>query len=132
MFKGRTEVHEQLVASEDQVLAEARASALGLGNEVAWIEKIDIATEAVVDRQTLAQREDAIGELQRMLQDAGTDDELLAQIKSDIGQLVQKLPYEVQMDIEDQVLKSAIEGDYVALINNVAPYLSARLIAQED
>ena len=131
VFEGRTEVHEQLVASEDQVLAEARASALGLGNEVAWIEKIDIATEAVVDRQTLAQREDAIGELQRMLQDAGTDDELLAQIKSDIGQLVQKLPHEVKKDIEDQVLKSAIEGDYVALINNVAPYLSARLIAQE-
>ena len=131
VFEGRTEVHEQLVASEDQVLAEARASALGLGDEVAWIEKIDIATEAVVDRQTLAQREDAIGELQRMLQDAGSDGELLEQIKSDIGQLVQKLPHEVKKDIEDQVLKSAIEGDYVALINNVAPYLSARLIAQE-
>ena len=131
VFEGRTDVHEQLVASEDQVLTEARASALGLGDEVAWIEKIDIATEAVVDRQTLAQREDAIGELQRMLQDAGSDGELLAQIKSDIGQLVQKLPHEVKKDIEDQVLKSAIEGDYVALINNVAPYLSARLIAQE-
>ena len=131
VFEGRTKVHEQLFASEDKVLAEARASALSLGDEVAWIEKIDIATEAVVDRQTLAQREDAIGDLQRMLQDAGNDGELLEQIKSDIGQLVQKLPHEVKKDIEDQVLKSAIEDDYVALINNVAPYLSARLIAQE-
>ena len=132
VFEGRTEVHEQLVASEDQVLAETRASALGLGDEVAWIEKIHIATEAVVDRQTLAQREDAIGELQRMLQDAGNDGELLEQIKSDIGQLVQKLPHEVKKNIEDHILKSAIDDDYVELINNVAPYLSARLIARGD
>ena len=132
VFKGRTEVHEQLVASKNQLLAEARASALSLGDEVAWVEKIVIATEAVVDPQTLAQRQDAIGELQRMLQDAGSDDGLLAQIAGDIGELVRRLPYEVRTDMEDQVLKSAIEGDYVALINNVAPYLSARLIAQED
>ena len=131
VLEGRTEVHEQLVASEDQVLAEARASALGLGDEVAWVEKIIIATEALVDPQTLAQREDAIGELQRMLQDAGSDDELLAQIAGDIGEFVRRLPYEVRTDIEDQVLGAAVEGDYVALINNVAPYLSARLIAQE-
>ena len=132
VFEGRTEVHEQLVSSEDQVLAEARASALGLGDEVAWVEKIVIDTEAVVDPQALAQREDAIGELQRMLQDARSDDELLAQIEGDIGELVRRLPHKVRADIEDQVLKSAIEDDYVALINNVAPYLSARLIAQED
>ena len=132
VFEGRTELHEQLVASEDQVLAETRASALGLGEEVAWIEKIVIATEAAVDPQTLAQREDAIGELQRMLLDAGSDDELLAQIAGDIGELVRRLPHEVRADTEDQVLGAAIEGDYVALINNVAPYLSARLIAQED
>ena len=132
VFEGRTELHEQLVASEDQVLAEARASALGLGEEVAWIEKIVIATEAAIDPQILAQREDAIGELQRMLLDAGSDDELLAQIADDIGELVRRLPHEVRADTEDQVLGAAIEGDYVALINNVAPYLSARLIAQED
>ncbi len=131
VFGGRTEVHEQLIASEDQVLAEARASALGLGDEVAWVEKIVIATEAVVDPQTLAQREDAIGELQRMLRDAGSDDELLAQITGDIGELVRRLPHEVRADVEDQVLRAAVEGDYVALINNVAPYLSARLIAQK-
>ena len=131
VFEGRTEVHEQLVASENHVLAEARASALGLGDEVAWIEKIVIDTKAVVDPETLAQREDAIGVLQRMLQEAESDDELLAQIADDIGQLVRKLPHTAQTDIEDQALKSARESDYVALIKNVAPYLSARLIAQE-
>ena len=88
LLEGRTEVHAQLVASEDQVLAEARAGALGLGDEVAWVEKVVIATQPTVDPQSLAQREDAIGELQRMLQDATSDDELLSRLEGDIGELV--------------------------------------------
>ena len=131
-FKGRTVVHEQLVASEDQILAEARASALGLGDEVAWIEKIVISTQTTVDQQTLADREDAIGELQRMLMHAVNDDDLLAQIAEEIEGLVRKLPYEVQADVEDQTLRAAIDRDYHGLINDVAPNLSARLVAKED
>ena len=129
VLEGRTEIHGQLVASEDHVLAEARASALGLGEEVAWVEKVVIATNAPLDLETLAQREDAIGELQRMLQDAGNDQELMAQIEGDIGELVRRLPHELRIDIEDLILRSAIEGDYSALIKNVEPYLSVRLIS---
>jgi hypothetical protein len=131
-LEGNTEVHAQLVASQEQIVAEARASALGLGDEVAWIEKVVIATEALVDPQTLAQREDAIGELQQMLQDAGSDEELLKLIEDDIGEFVRRLPHEVRADNEDQILKSAVEGDYAALISDVEPYLSARLTAQEN
>lgn len=75
------------------MLAEARASALGLGDEAAWIEKIVVATEPKVDPKTLAEREDAIGELQRMLAEAGSDVDLLEQIESDIGELVRRLGY---------------------------------------
>jgi len=129
VLEGRTEVHSQLVASEDQILAEARASALGLGDEVAWVEKVVISTEATVDAQTLAQREDAVGELQRLLQDAKSDGELLAQIEGDIGALVRRLPHEVRSEIEDHLLKLAIGGEYAELITEVTPYLSAHLIA---
>ena len=132
VLEGRTDVHAQLVASEDQVLAEVRASALGLGDEVAWVEKVIIVTEPTVDPQALAQREDAIGELPRMLRDAASDDELLSQIEGDIGELVRQLPHDVRVDIEDKILKLAVESNYPALINHVAPYLSARLIAQES
>lgn len=131
VLEGSSEVHERLITYEDQVLADARASALGLGDEAAWVEKVVIATEPVVGPQTLAQREDAIGELQRMLQDAGRDDELLAHIEGDIGKLVRRLPHDVRADVEEQVLRLAVEGDYPALIDNVAPYLSARLIAKK-
>jgi exonuclease SbcD len=129
---GRTAVHDQLVASENRMLAEARAGALGLGDEVAWVEKVVISTEPEVDAQTLAEREDAIGELQRMLQEATGDTDLLAQIEDDIGRLLRQLPHEVRGDIDDSVLKAAVDGDYAALIGEVSPYLSARLTAQGD
>lgn len=132
VFEGRTDAYDQLVGSEDEVLASARACALGLGDGVAWIEKIVNATKSVVDPQTLANREDAIGELLRMLGDAGDDDNLLALIAADIGELVRKLPHELSRTNEDEVLKAAMEGKYVALIDSVAPYLPKYLTAPED
>jgi len=131
VLEGRTEVHAQVIASGEQLLADARASALGLGEEVAWVEKVVTATQAVLDPQALAQREDAIGELQRMLEDAKSDESILAQIEGDIGELVRRLPHEVRTDLDDDLLKSAVAGDYDALINDVGPYLSARLLAGE-
>lgn len=131
-LEGRTAVHDQLVASEERMLAEARAGALGLGDEVAWVEKVVMNTEPEVDAKTLAQREDAIGELQRLLQEATADTALLAQIEDDIGKLIRQLPHEVRGGIDDTVLNAAVGGDYAALIGEVSPYLSARLTAQED
>lgn len=132
LLTGRTAIHDQLVASEERLLAVARAGALGLGDEVAWVEKVVINTEPEIDAKTLAEREDAVGELQRLLQEVRGDEALLAQIENDIGKLVRQLPHEVRSDIEDCVMKAAIKGDYEALIGEVSPYLSARLMAQED
>lgn len=132
VLQGRTAVHDQLIASEDRMLAEARAGALGLGDEVAWVEKVVINTQPEVDAETLAEREDAIGELQRLLQEATGDDALLAQIEDDIGKLVRQLPHEVRGHTDDSVLKAAVDGDYAELIGEVTPYLSARLTAQGD
>lgn len=132
VLAGRTELHAELIASEDQLLAEARACALGLGDEIAWVEKVIVATEGALDAETLAKREDAIGELKRMLADAKTDANLLAQIEGDVGELARRLPHEVRAETEDNILKSALGGDYDALIKEIGPYLSARLITGES
>ena len=131
-LRGRTKIHGQLLAAEDRLLAEARSSALGLGEDTAWVEKVVIATESVMSPETLAEREDAVGELQRMLQEAGSDPDLLHEIETDVGEMVRRLPHEVRADVEDMVLKAAIDGDHAALIAAVTPYLSARLLAGED
>lgn len=131
-LQGRTETHGQLLAAEDQLLAEARSFALGLGSDKAWVEKVVIATEPVIDPEILAGREDAVGELQRMLQEASSDSDLLHKLKTDIDGMIRRLPHEVRTDVEDRTLKAAVDGDHAALIAEVIPYLSARLLARED
>ena len=130
-LQGRTEVHGQLLATEDDLLAEARSSALGLGDGIAWVEKLIIATQPIVGSETLAEREDAVGGLLRMLQEASSDSDLLYQLKADIGEMVRRLPHEARAGVEELVLKAAIDGDHAALIAEVIPYLSGRLMAEE-
>ena len=71
-----------------------------------------------------------MGELRRMLDDAGEDIELHQQLETDIGQLVRKLPHELRVDSEDAVLKAAIDGDYTGLIDQVSCYLTARITTE--
>lgn len=129
---GRTEIHDHLLISTEHLLAEARAAALGFGDTSAWIERVVIATEPVLDPRMLAEREDALGELHRMLGDAAADPELLRQLEADVSELVRKLPSDVRDDTEDAALKAAVQADYPALITQVRGYLNARLTAKED
>ena len=131
VLQGRTELHSQLVTDADHLTAEARAAALGLGDEVAWVERVVVQTTPVADTTTLAAREDALGDLQRMLEEATTDDELLEQLRKNIGELVAKVPHQLRTGCEDEVFRAAADGDYMALIEKVAPYLNARLTAED-
>ena len=132
-LQGRTEIHGQLLASEDRLLAEARSSALALGDDVAWVEKVVTATEPAIDPRIPWQSERMpLVELQRILQEAVSDADLLHQLETEIGKMVGRLPHEVRTNVEDMVLKAAIDGDYAALITKVAPYLSARLSGKEN
>lgn len=132
VLKGPTKLHSQLVADVDHLTAEARAVALGLGEEVTWVERVTVKTTPVADASALAAREDALGDLQRMLDEAIADEDLLGQLKTDIGELIGKLPPELRERCEDEVLGAAVEGDYAALIGQVTPYLNARLTAEGE
>ena len=131
VLQGRTELHSQLVTDVDNLTAEARAGALGLGDEVAWVERVAVRTTPMADTVVLAAREDALGDLQRMLKEAMVDEELLEQLKLDIGQLIAKLPHKLRDMPEDVVLSTAADGDYPALVEQVTPYLNARLTAED-
>ena len=131
VLQGCTELHSQLVTDVDFLTAEARAMAFGLGDEVAWVERLTVQTAPVTDTSAQAEREDALGDLQRMLKEAGGDDELLGHLKTNIGELISRLPYELREGSEDELLRAALGGDYAALIVQVTPYLNARLIAED-
>ena len=127
---GRGEIHSKLPAAREYLLAEARSAALGLGEEAAWIERVVIATQPVVDPATLRGREDALGELQRLLEGAGEDEDLHERFKADIGRLVSGLPHEVRAESEDAALKAAIDGEYDGLVGEMSSYLMARITTQ--
>ena len=132
VLKGRTELDSQLATDVDYLTAQARATALGLGDEIAWVERVTVETKPLADASALAAQEDALGDLQRMLDEAMADEELLGQLKTDIGELIGKLPHEVRERCEDEVFGAALEGDYAALIGQVTPYLNARLTADDQ
>jgi len=121
-----------LLVSTEHLLAEARAAALWFGDAAAWIERVVVATEPVLDPTVIAAREDALGELHRMLGDAAADTNLLGLLEADVSELVRKLPSDVRSEIEDAALKAAVQADYPALITHVRGYLNARLMPQED
>jgi len=129
---GRTELHGPLLASREHLLAEARAAALGFGDEAAWIERVIVSTEPVLNPTVLGAREDALGDLHRMLDDATADTELLGQLEANIGELVRKLPPEIRSETEDAALRAALESDYPGLVGHVRGYLNARLTTHRD
>jgi DNA repair protein SbcD/Mre11 len=124
---GQTCLHGDLLASADLLLVEARAAALGLGEEVAWIERLVVATTSL---ETAALRKDALGDLQRMIETADSDAELQARLSSDLNDLVRKLPHDVRTDSDDSVLKEALDGNIASLIAHGGAYLNGRLAAE--
>ena len=132
VFEGATELHGRLLASRDHLFAEARAAALGLGEDVAWIEKVDLATTLPPDQASLRDREDALGQLRRLMEQAGEDDSLLEQVRTDIGDFVSKLPHEIRAEAEEPILRASIEGDNESLFEAAAEYLVARLSGEEQ
>lgn len=130
VLQGSTELHSRLVTDVEYLLADARATAVGLGDQVAWVERVVVRTIPVVDTAAIAASEDTLGDLQRMLMEAVEDKELLEQLKADIGLLIGKLPHELRTISEDEVLSAAIENDYSALVERVTPYLNAQLTAE--
>ncbi len=125
---GQTMLHGQLLSSAEHLLAEARAAALGIGEDAAWIERLIIATESP---NTTGTRKDALGDLQRMISGAAQDTGLQAQLASELGDLVRKLPHDIRSEADDAVLRAAIDGDHASLIAHVGSYLTARLEAEK-
>lgn len=128
---GRSGIHDRLVAEAETLHAEARSASLGLGEEIAWVERVVIETTPMADPATLAARQDTLGDLQRMLREAGSDGALLKQLETDIGELVRRAPHDLRQDAVDPVLRAAIAGDLAGLIEQVTPYLNSRLTVQD-
>lgn len=126
---GRTALHAQLPGAIEQLTAEARAAALALGEAAAWIERIVINTQPMFDTSR-AVRADALGDLQKIVEDAASDGQVTAQIESALGDLLRKLPHDLRAELESGALMDAANSDYKSVIERAGLDLLARLEAE--
>jgi len=127
---GRTELHDYILSSGDQLNAEARAAALALGDEAAWIERLVIRTEPLAANSAFSLGQHALDGLQGIISEAANDPGLCSQLEAEVGELVRKLPHEIRTNVEDGILKAAETSDHPELVSEASRYLTARLAAE--
>lgn len=126
-LSGRTPAHSAIVASKEELLAEAKASAAGLGDEIAWVEKLIIHTAPPAETVADPALAGALGDVAVARQ----DEALLRDLKEQIAPFLSKLPAEVRDTAESPLLQAAKDQDYTELIELARPYAMARLTADE-
>jgi len=110
--------------------AAVRAAAQDLGEAEVWIEQVRIDLAAPLDRILAAGRQDAVGELVRLVDAIGEDEgRLLALAQAELEPLLGGLPPEVA---SDEVPSLQDPGDLRSLLRDAEATVLARLAAAGD
>jgi DNA repair protein SbcD/Mre11 len=126
---GRTALHDYILASEEQLLAEARAAALTLGEEAVWVDRLVLKTEPI--RSESGKRPDAGDGVLQIIGEAANDIAFRTQLEAELGDLMRKFPFELRSGTDEGLLKSAASADYAAIAREASEYLTALLVAEE-
>jgi exonuclease SbcD len=129
---GTTAAHGALLRREEEFRADVRAVSLEIGADRVWVEKIQLATTPVADLKTMKARGDAVGELQRILDEASREVELQALVRDSFAAMLARLPAELRSASEDPVVSALREGRMADVITEIAGSLTARLLAAEE
>ncbi|MEM9190972.1 MAG: DNA repair exonuclease [Myxococcota bacterium] len=126
-IEGPTEAHAALYADPLHWESQLRAAAFGL-DEV-WIERVRFRTEARVDRKSLAQRDDALGQLLRSLDALRENNEDLESLGAEFRELEKRLPAQLRSELGTGLH----HADYLReRLSEVEGTLLPRLLAMGD
>ena len=131
---GSTALH-QLEANQPGTLAAAvQAAAQDVSDAEVWIEQVRLELTTPMNRIEAAQRQDAVGELIRLVDSiAGDDAELASRSRSELGDLLHALPSEVTTGVTTgDVLQLDNSADLRALLTDAEATVLARLTAAVD
>ena len=93
---GSTELHRLEAAQPGTLAAAMHAAAQDIGTAEIWIEQVRLDLSTPLDRAQAAQRQDAVGELVRLVDTiAGDDQELMRRAQVELGDLLGAMPAEV-------------------------------------
>jgi DNA repair exonuclease SbcCD nuclease subunit len=118
VIEGATRAHAQLAADRDRVVNQLRSFSLDWLDEL-WLEKIELHTRPAVAVDELRASEGFVGELLRSVAAARQDRELAAELRAQLGPLVEKLGEE---------LGATDVLDVAALLDEVEARLVAELV----
>ncbi|MEQ8344120.1 MAG: DNA repair exonuclease [Sneathiellaceae bacterium] len=108
---GATALHDSLPAARPGLLAGARAAALALGPDTAWVEKVALATEPAGEDAVRHARADALGDLQRLLDHAAADPQLAERLEAEVFAMARGLPPALRNEVDSPALAAALAGD---------------------
>lgn len=97
-LNGSGDLHNSLIRDQERVKQQIRALSWELDNSEIWIEKIQLKTSANIDKQKLAERDDALGGLLRTLGELRENED---QFKKFCRQAFQELDGKIPPDIRD-------------------------------
>ena len=110
---GRTELSGSLVTRENELLQEARAMALGLGEDRAWIERVVVSTDMSGGTEI---DDEKLRDIADLMAGAGDDPDLLELLRKDFSRLAAKLPAEITRNPGTDLLKLVTDQDFEALL----------------
>ncbi len=100
IITGNSKAHAGLIANPEQCINDIREVATDISNGDIWIEKVKIKTAAQIDLEEIRNRDDAIGELLRSIQNLSIDPEALSGLMDEFSDLKRKLPIELKQGEE--------------------------------
>ena len=93
---GATDLHRLEAQQPGTLAAAVQAAAEDVSEAEIWVEQVRLALSTPMDRAQAAQRQDAVGELVRLVDSIQSDDaELRAWAETELGDLLCALPAEV-------------------------------------
>ena len=102
-IQGASRAHAELARDPERARAQLRASAADIQGGDVWLEDVRFSTQLPLSRDSLAQREDALGELVRALGPLGAeeplsadDEQLLRELGLELADVLRTLPPEVR------------------------------------
>lgn len=122
---GSTELHATEANRPGTLDAAIRAAAQDVGDVEVWIEQVRLDLATPLDRALALRRQDAVGELIRLVEAIGADETALRNLgQTELGSLLGALPSEVA---DDEVPKLTSTTDLLNLLRDAEATVLARL-----
>jgi DNA repair protein SbcD/Mre11 len=127
---GRTGLHALEAERPGTLDAEVRAAAQDLAEAEVWIEQVHLDLTTPMDRAEAAERQDAVGELIRLVDSIGADTAALdTLVQTELGGLLDILPPEVAATVSGEISQFNAPETWPALLRDAEATVLARLAA---